>query len=167
MCKKWIKRKTVICKYCHVIIDHGNKGIQFIETGFSKIENECKELERNISIKIGFAIRWHKYCSEDLIKHMDKIESIAGKIKDDLMNWGKANKISDEIKKLYNEKANNLYERLDLIQDLIYRRKPTGWEAFCDVFAQFFKVITEKLLPFISFKLIPKPVIAKALTPGI
>ncbi|WP_461256773.1 hypothetical protein [Treponema sp. R80B11-R83G3] len=55
-----------------------------------------------------------------------------------------------QTKELFNRKAGEVYERLESLHEMIVLRLPTWWEKVCILF----KRVLEKLLPFLSFKLI-------------
>jgi hypothetical protein len=55
----------------------------------------------------------------------------------------------------YNENARELRDRLDEIRAAVEQRQPTLWEQICHVFQVLYKFVVEKLLPVITFRLIP------------
>jgi len=130
-------------------------GISYIEKGFGKINEELDNLEEKVHLVIGLVFKRHKYSAEDLTDsvQMDRIKSIAGKIKDDINNWQRAGKLKGFIKEFYNDYAQATQDRFNAINKNIRERKPTLWEQVGGFFRQLYKSIVE-LLPVIIQRLI-------------
>jgi len=150
LCKERIKWKAVKCHFCGTIVDKKTEGLQFIKTGFEKIEAECKALEKQVSMRCGFIIRWHMFSEEKLLSFIEKIESHAHKIRSDIESWKDSKKPDTRISLFYNESAKKLYTRLEELQEMIWLRKPTVWEHIGSFFKAFYFHIVEKLLPLIT-----------------
>jgi hypothetical protein len=154
------KEKSLRCRYCKHNLYNANDGIEYVKNGFSRVFRECDTLEKKVNELTGAVFKRHAYTGDELLEseHFNKIESFSGKIKDDIERWGTVKKLSVRIYSLYNENVREVHERLDRIIQKITNRKPTGWEKLCEVFRAFFRFIKEKVLPVISFNLLPGPV---------
>jgi hypothetical protein len=125
--------------------------MRYLKNGFAKIDKECDAMEGKINARIGIVFVRHQYSEDELRRAAGRIESIAEKIRDDIERWEAANQLSERIELLYNQMADAAHERLEELCGMIERRAPTVWEKVCSVFIR----IVEKLLPMISFRLIP------------
>jgi len=161
LCKEHIKRNSVKCRFCGTIVDKKTEEIQYIKNGFDKIEAECSNVEKQVSKRSGFIIRWHKFSEEELLEKIEKIETFARKIKADIENWKEMKKPilslkvfnDDSVKLFYNENARRLHERLERLQEMIQFRHPTVWERIGKVFKIFYFHVVERLLPLITGKM--------------
>jgi hypothetical protein len=151
-CKERIKNKAVRCKHCHASIggETENDGIQYLQNGFTKIDTECDTIEDRINARTGVVFVRHQYTADELWQMCGRIESFAGKIKDDIDQWDASGQLSQRIRLVYNQKAEAVHERLGMIAAAIEQREPTLWEKVCSVF----KRIVEKLLPMLSVRLV-------------
>jgi hypothetical protein len=156
-CRFRNKEQSPKCRYCKYNPYNANDGIEYVKNGFTRIFRECDTLEEKVNKLTGIMFKRHFYSSDDLLEsdHFSKIESFSGKIKDDIERWGTANKLSARIYSFYNENAREVHDRMERIMHKIWNRKPTGWERLCEVFVSFFRFLKEKILPLMSFKLIP------------
>ena len=130
-------------------------GLSYLESGFEKINGELADLERKVHLVIGLVFRRHKYTVDDLMDsdQMNRIQSFAGKIKDDVKRWEAAGKLPHRLKMLYNENAESVQERLRMINHAIQERKPAIWEKVGGFFRRLYRAIVE-LLPVICQRLI-------------
>jgi hypothetical protein len=125
--------------------------MRYLKNGFAKIDKECGAMEGKINARIGMVFVRHQYSEEELRRAADRIESIAEKIRDDIERWDAASQLSERIELFYNRVTDAAHERLGELCGMIERCAPTVWEKVCSVFTR----IVEKLLPMISFRLIP------------
>jgi hypothetical protein len=167
VCKERVKHKDLYCWRCHTLIDEKDKDLQFINNGFKKVFGECENLEKDIGRFHGSIMRRHAFTEENLVSRIDKIKSFANKIRSDIVSWADRKKLSDKIREFYNENARNLQERLEELKAAIYIRKPTSWEKICQVFNALYLFVVEKILPILSFRLIPGKNPLKELGGGI
>ena len=150
LCKERIKRNAVTCHFCGTVVDQKTERIQYIKNGFDKIEVECGNLEKRITAVKGFIISWHKFSEKTLYEYLEKIKAFAMKIRSDVDSRKDKKSQQETILLFYNEKVKRLQERLEQLEDLIEWRHPTTWERVRDNFKEFFILIVEKLLPFIT-----------------
>jgi tetrahydromethanopterin S-methyltransferase subunit G len=158
MCQERIKKGAVKCKHCHSFLDDSrneNEGFNYLENGFAKIEEELDNLEEKVNIVIGAVFKRHKYSAEDLLDsgHMNKIKSFAGKIRDDVSRWEEAGRLPFRLKTFYNKKAEEVHERLSMINRMIQERQLTLWEKVGEFFKRFFNTVLQ-LLPLMFRKLL-------------
>ena len=166
-CKERVKRKAVRCKHCQASINRTEKGfencedegIQYLKNGFSKINAECDTIEDKLKQRTGFVFIKHQYSADDLHDAAGRIESFVDKMRDDLEEWESENKLTAQVKQLFNKKAGDVYHRLEALHFEIERREPTWWEKVCTVF----KRIMAKILPFLSLKLIAGKAVPKTI----
>ena len=156
-CREKIRKDAVRCRHCHSSIGANGKassqddeGIRYLQIGFGKINTECDAIEEKMRIRTGIIFVRHQYSSDDLIEATGKIESFVEKMRADLEDWQAVNKLTDQVKDLFNRKAGHVYQRLESIQLEIKQREPTWWEKVCNAFKRIF----EKLFSFFSFKMI-------------
>jgi hypothetical protein len=156
-CRFRNKKTSPTCRYCTHNIYNANDGIEYVKNGFTRIFRECDVLEAKVHKLTGIIFKRHLYPEDGLLEseHFSRIESLSGKIKDDIERWGTARTLSARIYALYNENAREVHERLDRIVQKIGNRKPTGWERLRELFLSFLRMVKEKILPFMSIKLIP------------
>jgi hypothetical protein len=76
---------------------------------------------------------------------MNRIQSIAGKIKDDVSRWDSAGKLPYRLRTLYNENAESVQNRMREINLTIQERKPTLWEKVGGFFRHLYRMIVENL----------------------
>ena len=157
-CKEKIKKAAVLCKHCHSSIGpNGNTasqandgGIKYIQNGFTKINAECDAIEDKIQIRTGFVFVKHQYSSEELYEAMKRIESFVEKMRDDLEEWEAVKKLPDQAKIIFNNKAEEIYRRLESLHFEIERREPTWWEKVQNVFRR----IMNAIFSFLNIKMI-------------
>jgi hypothetical protein len=152
-CKERVKKGALRCKHCHAGIggtEAGGDGVGYLQNGFDKINSECDAIEDKINVRTGIIFIRHQYTADELWQMCGRIESFAEKIRDDIEQWDAAGQLPQHIKLIYNHKAEDVHERLEMIAATIEQREPTLWEKVCS----FFKRITAKLLPLFNFKLV-------------
>ena len=157
-CKIRNKKNSVKCQFCEYYFKSSREiweGISCLENVFEKINGEIDDLEQKVHIVIGLIFRRHKYTAEDLLdsKQMDRIKSLAGKIKDDVSRWESAGKLPYRVKMVYNENAESVQERLRMINQTIQERKPTLWEKVGGFFRRLYRAVVE-LLPTLFQRLL-------------
>jgi len=74
-----------------------------------------------------------------------KIDSVVGKIGDDVENWLKNGQLSFFDKQFYWENKTILEERVDQLKTEIIERQPTWWEGFCHAFNSWIDLFMSKL----------------------
>jgi hypothetical protein len=129
---------------------HTKDGLGYLKVAFERIQAECDVLEDKIDAMTGVIFKKHKYSAEVLSAQLRRIESCAGKIKDDVDRWEAARRLSFRLRLLYNEQAELTHGRLREIIGQIKRRVPTFWESVCEVFTRVYRLIVETLLPLIG-----------------
>jgi tetrahydromethanopterin S-methyltransferase subunit G len=131
------------------------EGFAYLENGFNKIDEELCELEQKIHVVTGFIFKRHKYTEQDIMDsaQMNRIKSLAGKIKDDVTRWDASGKFPYRLRILYNENAEMLQERLRMINQEIQERRPTLWERVGRFFRRLYRMVVE-LLPLLFQRLI-------------
>jgi hypothetical protein len=138
------------CQFCEYFVKSSRElreGLSYLENGFAKINGELDDLERKVHLVIGFIFRRHKYAAEDLLDsaQMNRIQSLAGKIKDDVSRWDAAGKLPYRLKTLYNENAESVQGKMFEINRAIQERKPTLWERVGGFFRRLYRIIVENL----------------------
>jgi len=126
------------------------EGLGYLKNAFARINNELDDLEGKVHIVIGSVFKRHKYSAEDLLdsSQMNRIKSLAGKIKDDVSLWESAGKLPHRMKIFYNDNAESVQHRMSMINRMIQDRKPTLWESVGGFFHSLYRAIVE-LLPVI------------------
>jgi hypothetical protein len=132
-----------------------DRDIQFINRGFKKIFAECENLMKDVGRYRGVMFRRHAFSEESLMGKMEKIQSFAVKIRTDIENWARHKRLNERIRMFYNRNAGELQEQLDEIREEIETRQPTLWEKICGIFHALYRIVVEKILPVITFRLIP------------
>ena len=96
----------------------------------------------------------HRYTVNELLEsnHLSKVESIAGKIRDDVRQWEGTGRLSNQIRATYNQNAERVHQRVERIIEKIKTRAPTIWEQVCAVFIKAYRVIAEMFLPLIKIR---------------
>lgn len=155
VCKERVKRNELYCWRCRALVAEKDKDIRFINNGFKKIFSECENLERNVGRFSGTIFRRHTFSEQGLIEQMEKIRAFAAKIRADIESWARHKKLTERIRIFYNENAGALQERLDGIREAVENRQPALWERICRIFQVLYRVVVEKILPVITFRLIP------------
>jgi hypothetical protein len=159
-CKERIKSGAVRCKHCHANLEgNGNAsarqdddGIRYLQNGFAKIDSECAAIEENMKLRTGLVFVKHQYSGDELINAVNQIESFVEKMRADLYGWESVNKLSQQVKSLFEEKAEEVYHRLESLCVLIEQREPTWWEK-AKVIA---RRILEKLFSLFSIAITEK-----------
>jgi hypothetical protein len=95
--------------------------------------------------------RRHKYSADDLLNsnHLEKIDSICGKIKDDLNQWNAAGHLPLRVQDVYNENAQEVRERVAAITAMVRERELTLWERVDGFFRRLYEAVTRCLPLFI------------------
>jgi len=96
------------------------EGLGYLKNAFARINNELADLEGKILTVIGSLFKRHKYSAEDLLdsSQMNRIKSLAGKIKDDVSLW---ESVGGFFRSLYRA----IVELLPVIcQTLLFDRRP-------------------------------------------
>jgi hypothetical protein len=167
-CHERIKKGAVKCKHCHSVLDDSQDvkdGMNYLKNGFAKIEETLDGIEAKVNVITGMVFRHHKYSASDLINSADinKVKAFAGKIKDDVERWESAGQLTFRLKLLYNQKSQELQDRLAKINRMIQEREPTVWEKVGSFFRQLFSIVLE-VLPLFFHWLLPSPLSSKRLT---
>jgi len=156
-CKERIREGAIRCKHCHSSIgtntDSSNvndSNASYLRSAFAKINTECDAIEDRINARSGLVFIKHQYSDDELLEAAGRIESFIEKVSDDLDRWEVAKKLSEDAKLIFNRKAGELYQRLEMMHMKIKQRSHTWFEKVCEVF----KRIISKLLPFLSIKLV-------------
>jgi len=144
------KKKSLKCQFCDRFLEKSKElrdGLEYLERGFGRIFRECDFIEEKVNVIVGIIFRRHKYSAEDLLdsNHMEKIKSFCGKIKDDIDRWEAIGQLSLRVKMLYNDKAEEVRERVNEINVIVQERKPTFWERVGSFFAQLYQAVVEQL----------------------
>jgi hypothetical protein len=152
-CKIRNRKDSVKCQFCDYFLASSpgmRKTLAYLENGFGKINDELGDIEGKVNQVVGLIFKRHKYTAEDLLdsSQMNRIKSLAGKIKDDIARWDAAGKMPYRLKVFYNENAESVQNRLRMINQTIQSRKPTLWEKVGGFFRRLYKIIVE-LLPSI------------------
>jgi chromosome segregation ATPase len=166
-CKERIRKGAVRCKHCHAdtrantgdAAASKDEGIRYLQNGFNKIASECNEIEDRINARTGMIFIRHEYTADDLLEATNRIESFVEKMENDLEDWEAANKLTQQVRQIFNKKAGEVCQRLESLHQMIERRQPTWWEVVCDVF----KRILAKLFPFLTVKLVAGKISPKAI----
>jgi hypothetical protein len=149
------RRNSLKCQFCDRYLEKSKElqdGLSYLENGFDKISRELDSLEQKATAMCGFLFfRRHKFSAEDLMDsdQMERIKSIAGKIKDDVRRWEAAKKLQFRVKDFYNEKAAETQERVNNLNQMIQTRHPTLWERVGGFFRNLYRAIVERLPLFI------------------
>jgi hypothetical protein len=119
------------------------------------MHQECGLLEGKIGLLTGFIFVRHQYTAEELLQseHLSRIESYAGKIKDDVERWESAHQLPFRVRMVYNENAMAIQSRISRTIARIKEREPTLWEKVCGVFTRLLAAVT-KLLPLFAVNLL-------------
>ena len=145
------KMNLTKCKFCeHYDSQEMLEGLGYLKNAFARIDNELDDLEGKVHVVIGSLFKRHKYSAEDLLDslQMNRIKSLAGKIKDDVSLWESAGKLLYRMKIFYNDNTETVQNRLRMINQMIQERKPTLWESVGGFFRSLYRAIVE-LLPVI------------------
>ena len=163
-CKERIRKDAVRCKHCHSIIGTAipvnDDSYKYLQNGFAKINSECESIKVKIQMCTGLIFVTHRYSIEELLEAINKIESFIDKMRADLGEWESVGKLSLQVKLIFNNKAGEVYKKLESLQLEITRREPTWWEKVQIVFRR----IIEKLFTFFSYKLVTGKDKQKAIT---
>ena len=76
---------------------------------------------------------------------MEKIKSFCGKIKDDVDRWEALGRFPLRLKTFYNEKAEEVHERVNGINVMVQERRPTLWEQVGGFFRQLYLAVVGHL----------------------
>ena len=98
---------------------------------FRKVFYELDYLENKINQTEGIIFKNHRFSQEELIDspHHKKIDSITRKIGDDASNWYAKGSLSEQGMEVYDDKREEVDEKLHHINNLILNRQPTWWES--------------------------------------
>lgn len=121
---------------------------------FKPVFREMEYVRVKVQQKQGLWIfKRHLYTVDELMTspHFCKIDSILGKIGDDVSNWEKQRELSFFDKQIYGENRERVEEELHKLKKEIYERKPTWWENFRNALDEFIEVVMSKLPYFQTF----------------
>jgi len=157
-CKIRNRKDSVKCQFCDYFLTSSHeirKTLAYLENGFVKINDELDDIERKVNQIVGLIFRRHRYTVESLLdsSQMNRIKSLAGKIKDDVGQWDTAGKLPYRLKIFYNENAESVQNRVRMINQTIQDRNPTLWEKVSGFFRQLYRIVVE-LLPMIFQRLL-------------
>jgi len=157
-CKIRNRKNLVKCQFCDYFLASSQemgKTLAYLENGFGRINEELDDIERKVNQVVGLVFRRHRYTVEGLLdsSQMNRIKSLAGKIKDDITRWDTAGKLPYRLKVFYNENAESVQNRMRMINQTIQDRNPTLWEKVGGFFRQLYRIVVE-LLPMIFQKLL-------------
>jgi len=98
---------------------------------FRKVAYELDYLEIKIDQVEGIIFKNHRYSQAELLDspHHRRIDSITRKIGDDASHWYAKGSLSEQGLAVYDEKREDIDERLHHINILIENRLPTWWES--------------------------------------
>ena len=158
-CNEWIKSRAIRCKHCRTSLGENryasakkkaDDGIQYLQNGFAKINSECQKIEEKMKLKTGFVFIKHQYSGDELYYALGRIESFVEKMSTDLDEWESVGKLNQQVRFLFNQKAEETCHRLESLHYLIEQREATWWEKVSVIF----KRIIEMLIPFIPLDMI-------------
>jgi hypothetical protein len=157
-CKIRSKKNSLKCRFCDYFLESPpemGKTLAYLENGFEKINEELDDIEGKVNQITGLVFRRHRYTAEDLLdsSQMNRIQSLAGKIKDDVSRWDANGKMPYRLKLFYNENAESAQSRMRMINQIIQDRRPTLWEKVGGFFRQLYRIIVE-LLPIMLQRLV-------------
>ena len=157
-CKIRNRKGSVRCQFCDYFLSSSHeirKTLAYLENGFGKINDELDDIEGKVNMVVGLVFKRHRYTAEGLLdsSQMNRIKSLAGKIKDDVALWDNAGKLPYRLKIFYNENAESVQNRLKMINQTIQDRDPTLWEIVGGFFRQLYRILVE-LLPMIFQRLL-------------
>lgn len=114
---------------------------------FKKVYREIDMIESKIHRKEGFFFTNHIYNQDELLNsaHHNRINSITGKIGDDVKNWHMTGKLSEEERFAYYEERDNTDDMLHRLHLEIENREPTWWENIKGVANSFIILIMDNL----------------------
>jgi hypothetical protein len=166
-CKEKIHKGAMLCKHCQTSLEWNQNastqqtdvGIRHLQNGFAKINSECETIEKKMKLQTGFVFIKHLYSSDELLYALSKIESFVERMRDDLDEWESMSKSSQQIRFLFNQKANETYHRLESLHSLIEQREPTWWEKVKSIF----KRIVDKLLSIFPLEMIARKAMGNVL----
>jgi hypothetical protein len=149
------KRNSVKCQFCERYFEKSQDmqdGLAYLENGFDRVSHECDLIEEKTSIVVGFIFKRHKYSAEDLLQseHMEKINSFASKIKADIDAWEAAGKLPFRVKMLYNEKVQEVRDRVAELNRMAKERRPTFWESIGGFFQRLYQLVIARLPMFVQ-----------------
>lgn len=115
---------------------------------FSKVHREIEAINTKVYAQEGFwFLRSHTYSIDELLesKHHSRIDSITGKIADDVKNWHENGKFTfiDEMK--YKMSRDEIETKLNELNQSICNRQPTWWEKVKKPFEEFVHFIIENM----------------------
>jgi hypothetical protein len=147
-CKIRNKKNSAKCQFCDYFLDsspEARKTLAYLENGFEKINAELEDIEGKVNQIIGKVYKRHRYTAEDLLdsSQINRIQALAGKIKDDVALWEAAGKLPYRLKIFYNENAESVQNRMRVINRTIQDRKPTLWERVGSFFRRLYCIIAE------------------------
>jgi hypothetical protein len=123
-------------------------GKRAIELGFKRALNEIEVLQSQIHLKKGVWIfQLHRYSGEELGEsvHYDKIYAITEKLGDDVGNWHRAGKLTNQEFDFYHGQRDVVEDRLKAVRLEIINRKPTFLETLLESFDSFFETVVVSL----------------------
>jgi hypothetical protein len=157
-CKEKIQKGAVLCKHCQTSLEwNGNAtiqqtdvGIRHLQNAFAKINSECETIEKKMKLQTGFVFIKHLYSSDELLYALSKIETFVEGMWDDLDEWESMSKSGQQIRSLFNQKADETFHRLESLHSLIEQREPKKKKKVKSIF----KRIIDKLLSIFPLEMI-------------
>jgi len=148
------RRRSFKCQFCKRFVEKSKElreGLEYLEKGFDRIFRECDLIEEKINVIVGIVFRRHRYSAEDLLDsdHMEKIKSFCGKIKDDIDRWEAVGRLPLRVEMHYNDKAEEVRERVNEISDMVRERRPTFWERIGGFLVGLYRSVVERLPLFV------------------
>ena len=120
---------------------------------FKKVHYELELLELKIDQTEGWIFKNHVYDQNELLnsEHHRRIDSITGKIGDDVTNWVARGKLSEKGKGIYYNHRDKVEDELHNINMEITLRQPTWWESAKGACTEFATKIMNNLPMFKGF----------------
>lgn len=152
VCDERIRSRAKKCKHCLTIFDDDPDQRNYLEQAFRKIDYELSEFESKIERIIGLIFKRHEYSPNELQNspHIARIESITGKIRDDIANWSAHGMLSLKTRTTYNNLAESTHQQLDTLIERINTRKSTHFEVVSQFLCSFGKFLRTTLLPMLK-----------------
>lgn len=139
---------------------------------FRKVSYELDYLENEIHQTKGIFFKNHIFSQDELLHspHHKKIDSITKKIGDDASNWYARGSLSEQGMEAYDNKREDVYDRLHHMNILISNRQPTWWENIKGELNNFAIKISKNMprltrILIESAKLLNLPFLGKITTP--
>jgi hypothetical protein len=109
--------------------------IDYINGGFSIIEQEFAGFEAKIDSMKGSMCPHHEYSEEELMysSHIKNIKSIVERIGNEIASWEAKKAVSDSIRAYYENKMNALRQKLNYMFTRVKFRKKTAWDNISEL----------------------------------